>query len=90
MANREKVSLVFSGSDLSETEDHTLECYCNSKGELYLSIEYNDEFSLIVLDLDTAKEFLKHIIKEIKFMEGGKNDWKKIIHNIYRLIKMSW
>jgi len=67
MAN---VKLLFSGTGESETSGHTLQSYCNHRGELFISID-TECFpeSFICLDKSTAIKLSKEIRKQIALME---------------------
>ena len=69
MAN---VKIVFYGSVESETEEHSLEVFANTKKQIYISIDANNgsEFynSFIVLDKETAIKFSRELRKQISFI----------------------
>ena len=63
MAN---VKLVFSGTQVSETNDHNLECYVNWRNEIYLSVDIDSlPTHFICLDKSTAIKFAKTLRTEI-------------------------
>ena len=66
MAN---VKLLFYGSEKSETEQHTLEVYCNTRNELFLQINSEDTNSFLCFDKSTAIKFSKELRKQIALLE---------------------
>ena len=70
--------VVFRGTERSGTNDVTLECFPNSKGELILRISSNDyDFpQVICLNVDTSIALRKQISRSIgemrTFNKGGK------------------
>lgn len=64
MAN---VKLLFSGSEVTKTENTTMECYYNSSNEISIIIEDTESrsFEAISLDRDTAIKFSKELRKQI-------------------------
>jgi hypothetical protein len=63
MAN---VKLIFSGSEISRTQESELQCYVNSNNEIYISLSNdNDEPNVICLDKSTAIRFAKTLRTEI-------------------------
>jgi hypothetical protein len=66
MAN---VKLIFYGSKKSETEQHTIEVFCNTRGELFLQINSGDISSFLCFDKPTAIKFSKELRKQIALME---------------------
>lgn len=66
--------ITFTGSNKSETEEHTLVCYDNTKNEIYLEIRHEGyESCYIVLDIETAIAFRKQLTKSIGYAKGGEN-----------------
>ena len=66
MAN---VKLIFSGSEISETEQHNLVCYQNASNEIYLHIDMPGyETSFICLDKPTAIKLHRELKKQISFI----------------------
>ena len=72
----EKVSLVFHSNDVDEPQVQ-LTAFCNINNEIYLEIrdksKYN-EISYITLDRLTAIRFVKHLKKEISFINPLNED----------------
>ena len=68
MAN---VKLLFYGTEKSETENITIECFCNAHNELCVIIDEGSEFSkrIIVLDKSTAIRFSKELRKQIALIQ---------------------
>jgi len=68
MAN---VKLIFNGATDHDTEDHTLECYINHEGLIYMQIDTHSGFheSWICLDKSTAIRLAKTLRTEINKME---------------------
>ena len=66
MAN---VRLIFNGSESSETENHSLECFCNANNNIYISIDIEDfPPSWICLDKSTAIKFAKTLRTQINLI----------------------
>ena len=67
MAN---VKLTFLGTERSETNEHKLECYANTKGEIYISLDIEDyPPSFICLDVSTAIKLSKVLRQEINLIK---------------------
>lgn len=67
MAN---VKLVFSGTETSTTEDHSLVCYLNAFNEIYIQVKESEEqFSHICLDRSTAIKLHRELKKQISFIQ---------------------
>ena len=64
------VKLIFGGTEISNTEDHSLQVYANYRNELFFSIEM-DGFpeSFICLDKSTAIKLSKELRKQIALLE---------------------
>jgi hypothetical protein len=68
MAN---VKLVFSGTETSRTDEHTLVCYHNANNDIFIEIETNDLISShICLDRATAIKLHRELKKQISFIES--------------------
>lgn len=68
MAN---VKLIFSGTEKSKTQEHTLEAYCNINNEIYLSIDTQDfPAGFICLDKYTAVRLVRELKKQIGYLES--------------------
>jgi hypothetical protein len=68
MAN---IKLVFQGTDVSGTEHHELECFYNTKNQIFLSIDMGDyPSSFICLDKATAVKLVKHLKLQISYIES--------------------
>lgn len=66
MAN---VKLVFSGTETSRTDEHTLVCYINANNDIFIEIETNDMVcSHICLDRATAIKLHRELKKQISFI----------------------
>lgn len=66
------VKLIFLSSDKSNLETE-LECFFNSKNEIFISIcSQNDAMDqqCICFDKETAVKFVKHLKREISFIES--------------------
>jgi len=64
------VQLVFYGSEKSQTEDHELRCFCNTKHEIYIAIEMHHSIEhFICLDKATAIKFSKELRKQIALIQ---------------------
>lgn len=73
MAN---VTLVFSGTETSKTQEHKLVCFHNTLNDIF--IEITDDFdvsSFICLDRSTAIKLHRELKKQISYIEmkGGQN-----------------
>lgn len=69
------VKLIFGGTELSNTESHTLQVYTNINNELFISISEpivfeSDGVNFICLDKSTAIKFSKELRRQIALMEG--------------------
>jgi hypothetical protein len=63
--------LVFSGTETSRTEEHTLVCYHNTQNDIFIEIETSyQESSYICLDRATAIKFHRELKKQISFIES--------------------
>jgi len=68
MAN---VRLIFQGTELSETQDFELQCFLNTKNEIFVSIDMGDSpAAFICLDKSTAIRFAKTLRTEINKIEN--------------------
>ena len=61
-------SLKFHGTEESETECFSIECFCNDRDEITIMFE-SDEISCICLDKSTAIKFAKTLRTEINKIE---------------------
>jgi hypothetical protein len=66
------IKLVFLSSEKSEVNSE-MECFYNDKNEIFITIYdsediYNQQF--ICLDKDTAVKFVKHLKREISYIES--------------------
>jgi hypothetical protein len=72
MAN---IKMSFLGTKESETNEHYLQCYANSKNEIYIEIDINGHPpSFICLDVSTAiklHKVLRSEINKIKEVNNG-------------------
>lgn len=67
MAN---IKLVFLGTEKSSTENTELQCYHNTRNEIYLCIQSENDYpSFICLDKHTAIKFHKELKKQISYFE---------------------
>lgn len=71
-----RVRTTFYGSELSETYQTELECYCNQDNEIEIKIlNFSDPFaSSLSLDKETAIKLVKHLKQQIGIInanEGG-------------------
>jgi hypothetical protein len=64
------VNLTFSGSEKSETQEHSLKMFHNTKNEIYLTIEMPDqhELNFVCFDKETAIKFSKELRKQISYI----------------------
>ena len=63
MAN---VKLIFSGTEISETTEHELVCFANTREEIYIAIDTGGYApSFVCLDKSTAIKFAKTLRTEI-------------------------
>lgn len=68
MAN---VKLVFSGTKMSKTDEHTLVCYHNLYDNIFIEIKTdNQESTHICLDRATAIKLHRELKKQISFIES--------------------
>jgi hypothetical protein len=68
------VQIIFYGSEKSETTDHELRCFCNTKQEIFIGIKEEAAPEIwIALDKKTAIRFSKELRKEIALIEDEKN-----------------
>ena len=67
MAN---TKIIFLGTENSTTSDHELQCFCNVRNNIVVSIidNYNRE-TIITLDKATAIKFSKELRKQISYIE---------------------
>lgn len=72
MAN---VKLVFSGTEKSESDNTTLQCYHNAQNEIFIQLERDGDYPIhICFDKQTAIRFHKELKKQISyFREEGYN-----------------
>ena len=64
------VKLIFAGTEISNTEDHSLQVYANYRNELFVSIEMQDfPEAFICLDKLTAIKLSKELRKQIALLE---------------------
>lgn len=72
MAN---VKLVFSGTEISETQEHEMVCYHNMNNEIFIEIKTSDnEASFICFDRATAIKLHRELKKQISFIESEVKD----------------
>lgn len=66
MAN---TKLTFLGNPESELQEHALQCFSNTRNEIYIEIEMpNWETSFICLDRETAIKFHRELKKQISYL----------------------
>ena len=66
MAN---VTLIFRGTEKSETSEHSLVAYANQNNEIYLSIDVEDYTPLhICLDKETSVRLVRELKKQIGYL----------------------
>lgn len=67
MAN---TKLLFYGSEIGETQEHSLQCYSNQSNEIYISIDsnFNQIPDFITLDRSTAIKLHRELKKQISFL----------------------
>jgi hypothetical protein len=64
------VRLIFGGTEISNTIDHSLQVYVNYRNELFISIDMEDyPEAFICLDRSTAIKLSREIRKQIALME---------------------
>ncbi len=62
-----KVKKLFYGSDISKTDDATIEVFNNTNNDIFIEIQMNEDIAgFIALDLETAQEFLKELAESIE------------------------
>lgn len=67
MAN---VKLLFFGSEKSETEQNSIECFYNSNNEIsFFTYDKNQIVSVIAMDRETAIKFSKELRKQIALID---------------------
>jgi hypothetical protein len=67
MAN---VKLLFYGTEVSRTDEHSIECYANVSNELSIVLTEEDSSpTLISLDKNTAIRFVKELRKQIALID---------------------
>jgi hypothetical protein len=62
-------SIIFTGTELSKTNDHKLEVFAVLENEIFINIEVNDWNAFINLDRSTAIKFHRELKKQISFLE---------------------
>jgi len=63
MAN---VKLIFQGTEVSNTEDHELECFLNQHNDIAITLDTKDcPATIISLDISTAIKLAKTLRTEI-------------------------
>lgn len=68
MAN---IKLVFSGTEKSGTDEHTLVSFANTNNEIYVCIEMDNNYpSFVCLDKQTAVRLVRELKKQIGFLQG--------------------
>jgi len=68
MAN---VKMVFNGTELSETNEHELVLFANSKNNIYIEIDHKTyPPCFICLDKSTAVSLVRELKKQIGFLES--------------------
>lgn len=60
-----KTKLLFCGTDVSKTENHSLQAYSNDKNEIYIEIENDGEYSFICLDRSTSIKLVSELRRQI-------------------------
>lgn len=60
-----RYKLLFYGTEKSQTEEHTLECFVNHNKEIFIQIDDNGHNQFICLDVSTAIKFSKTLRTEI-------------------------
>lgn len=66
MAN---TKLTFLGNPESELQEHTLQCFSNTRNEIYIKIEMPFfEKTFICLDRETAIKFHRELKKQISYL----------------------
>ena len=65
MAN---IKLVFQGTEKSETQEHELTTFANTRNEIYICIE-SDYPSFICLDKPTAVKLVKELKLQISYLK---------------------
>lgn len=67
MAN---VKLLFFGSEKSETEQNSIECFYNRNNEIsFFTYDKNQIVSVIAMDRETAIKFSKELRKQIALID---------------------
>ena len=64
------VRLIFGGTEISETKEHSLQVFANNRNELFISIDMESmRESFICLDKSTAIKLSKELRKQIALLE---------------------
>ena len=72
MAN---MKLIFQGTSKSQTEEHELQVFHNTKNEIYISIDHIDGlYGFICLDKPTSIKFHRELKKQISYIRGEVNN----------------
>ena len=64
-------SIIFTGTESSETEEHKLEVFAVLENEIFINIEVNEWNSFINLDKETAIKFHGELKRQISFLDNG-------------------
>jgi len=65
----EKTKIIFCCCD--ENSPAELEAFANTKNQIFISIDHDDyPSSCIVLNRETAIKFVKHLKREISYLDG--------------------
>jgi hypothetical protein len=68
-------SIIFTGTEQSETDYHSLEVYAILGNEVFINIDISGHNAFITLDRETAIKFHRELKKQISYLEseGGKD-----------------
>lgn len=67
-------NLKFYGSEETQTEEHTLECFVSTKNDIFLKIEASGYSAThLCLDIPTAIAFRKHLAQQIAIAKEVNN-----------------
>lgn len=66
MAN---IKTIFLGNEKNELQEHSLQCFSNTRNEIYIEIEMPFfEKTFICLDRETAIKFHRELKKQISYL----------------------
>lgn len=66
--------IIFTGTENSETENHSLEVFAVLNNEIFINIEIEGHNSWVYLDRTTAIKFHRELKRQISFCEEEVNN----------------